>query len=827
MESLLQDLRFTTRQLLKNKSFTLTAILSLALGIGAATAVFSVVYGVLIDPYPYKDAKRMVHVELFDKDGRQMGLVFNTGAELNDLKQAKCVDEIFMQGGNTVTMTGSGQIPVSVQLGEYTLNVFEYMGVPPLLGRQFNSADITDGKASPVAVLSYLFWKKQFNASRDVLGKTIELDHKLYTIIGVAAPRFTWGDSDVYVPYTPTGDPHDYRNSFIKLKPGVTLEAANAELQPIVLSFKDRDPKNYAPVVRTKTVTLNEQVLGQFSGTLMLLFGAVVLLLVIGCANVSILMLARGAARMHELALRSSVGASRWRIMRQLLTESVLLSLTGAVIGVLLAFGAVKWIAAAMPYYSFPHEAAIHVSIPVLAFSVVIAVITGILFGMSPALQLSRPNLSELIQSGSTRHSGGGSDRKTHRMLIGGQVALTLVLLTIAGAATRAFLTAFRVPLGFDVDKVTSLNLALPRKSYPGWTERANKYESVRQAIASAPGVEEATVSTSWLPPMRGYNVKTEIEGKQELTGIQSQVVLTTPEMFATLGIPLVQGRNFTESEMMRGAHVALVNQAFVHKFLGNGDPLGNHVKSPMLKFDQQDFVFGDDNEGWFEVIGVVADARNNAGFRDGGEDAAAVSSRNGKGLPIEPAFYIPHTVVMSPYMNFLVRTKGDSETAIHAAEQKVQALDPEIAVIDEHPLTWYMETMVWGQQRFIAALFAVFSLLGLVLAATGLYSVVSYSVSQRNQEMGIRMALGAQRLDIIGLVLRSVAATVGVGILIGLVASIALNKVVAHWVLSSSRDPLTLLAVALILAAIALLACLFPARRAASLDPMKALRTE
>jgi hypothetical protein len=317
MESVLQDLRFTARQLLKNKSFTLTAVLSLALGIGATTAVFSVVYGVLMDPYPYKDAKRMVHVELFDKEGRQMGLVFNTGAELNDLKQAKCVDDIFMQGGNTVTMTGSNQIPVSVQLGEYTPNLFEYMGVPPQLGRQFTSADLTDGKASPIAVLSYLFWKKQFGASRDVLGKTIELDHKIYTIIGVAAPRFTWGDSDVYVPYTPTGDPHDYRNSFIKLKPGVTLEAANAELQPLVLSFRDRDPKGYAPVVRTKTVTLNEQVLGQFSGTLLLLFGAVVLLLIIGCTNVSILMLARSTARMHELELRSSMGASRWRVMRQ------------------------------------------------------------------------------------------------------------------------------------------------------------------------------------------------------------------------------------------------------------------------------------------------------------------------------------------------------------------------------------------------------------------------------------------------------------------------------------------------------------------------------
>jgi len=819
MESVLQDLRFTARQLLKNKSFTLTAILSLALGIGATTAVFSVVYGVLMDPYPYKDANRMVHVELFDNSGRQMGLVFNTGPELNDLKQAKCVDEIFMQGGNTVTMTASNQIPVSVQLGEYTPNLFEYMGVPPLLGRQFTTADMSDGKASPVAVLSYLFWKKQFGASRDVLGKTIELDHKVYTIIGVAAPRFTWGDSDVYVPYIPTDDPHDYRNSFIKLKPGVTLEAANAELQPIILSFKDRDPKGYAPVVSTKTVTLNEQVLGQFSGTLMLLFGAVVLLLVIGCANVSILMLARGTARMHELALRSSVGASRWRIMQQLLTESVLLSLVGAIIGIGLAYAVVKWIAAALPYYSFPHEAAIHVSIPVLAFSVAIAVVTGVLFGMSPALQLSRPNLSELIQSGAGRHSGGGSDRQTHRALITGQVALTLVLLTIAGAATRAFLTAYRIPLGFDVEKVTSLNLVLPRKSYPGWTERANKYESVRQAIVSAPGVEEATVSSTWLPPLRAYTVKTEIEGKQELTGIQSQVVLTTPEMLATLGIPLHQGRDFTPAEMMRGAHVALVNQAFVRKYLGNGNPLGNHVRSPMLKFEQQDFVFAEGSDTWFEIIGVVADARNNAGFRNG--------EANGKALPIEPVFFVPHTMVLTPYMNFLVRTKGDAASAINSAEQRVQALDPEIAMVDHHPLTWFMETMIWGQQRFIAGLFAAFSLLGLVLAATGLYSVVSYSVNQRNQEMGIRIAMGAQRSDIITLVLKSVAATVAIGMFVGLMASIALNRIVSHWVLSSSRDPLTLIAVAVILVATALLACILPARRAASLDPMNALRTE
>jgi predicted permease len=818
MESVLQDLRFTVRQLLKNRSFTLTAILSLALGIGATTAVFSVVYGVLLDPYPYKDNNRMVHVQVLDKDGHVLGLVFNTGSELAELKQAKCVDDIFMQGGSTVTMTGD-QIPVSVQLGEYTPNLFEYMGVPPLLGRQFGSSDTTDGQASKVAVLSYLFWKKQFNANHNVLGKTIELDRKLYTVIGVAGPRFTWGDSDVYVPYLPTGDPHDYRNSFIKLKPGVTLEAARAELEPLILQFHERDPKGYPPITRIKVITLNEQVLGQFSGTLLLLFGAVTLLLVIGCANVSILMLARGTARMHELALRSSIGASRWRIMRQLLTEAVLLSLVGAAFGVLLAFQAVKAITAALPFYSFPHEAAIHVSLPVLAFSVVIAVATGILFGMSPALQLSRPNLSELIQSGAGRHSGGNAGRRTHRLLITGQVALTLVLLTIAGAATRAFLTAYRIPLGFDVDRVTSLNLALPRKSYPGWTERANKYNSILQAIASAPGVEQVSVSTTWTPPLQGYTSKVEIEGKQELAGIQSQLVLTSPELFSTLGIPLLQGRVYTQEEMMRPAHVALVNQTFVRKYLGSGDPIGRHVKSPGLKFEQQDFVFAEGNDGWFEIIGVAADARNSAGFRNG--------EANIKEQPIEPAFYVPHTVVLTPYISLLVCTKGNADSAIRSAEQKIQALDPEIAVVEQHPLTWYMETMIWGQQRFIAALFGIFSLLGLVLAATGLYSVVSYSVNQRKQEMGIRMALGAQRYDIIRLVLRSVAATVGVGIVIGLAVSIGLNKIVSHWVQGSSRDPLTLVMVALILSLIALLACLWPARRAATLDPVKALRME
>ena len=816
MQSLMQDIRFTLRQLRKEKGFALTAILSLALGIGATTAVFSVIYGILIEPYPYKDANRMVHVQLLDKDGRMQSLLYNNGPEYAELQQAKAVDDVFNQNSNNATMTGDA-LPVSVQLGEYSPNLFTYMGVSPALGRQFTPADVGNGEGAQVAVLSYLFWKKQYGASRDVLGKTIELNHKQYAIIGVASPRFTWGDDDVYAPQPITGDVKDYRNSFLKLKPGVSLEAARAELEPLVLDFVKRDPKRYPEITHIKLVTLNEQVLGQFAGTLLLLFSAVALLLVIGCANVSILLLARGTARMHELALRASVGASRWRIIRQLLAESVLLSLLGAGFGILAAFYGVKAIAAALPLYSFPHEAAIRVSLPVLAFSLAVAVLTGILFGMYPAIQLSRPNLTGLIQSGA-RHSGNLSGRRMHRMLIAGQVALTLVLLVLAGTATRAFITAYKIPLGYDADMVTSLNLVLPKNSHATWADRANKFEAVRQAVAETPGVENAAVLTTWTPPMQAFTGPLDIQSRQNVTGMQSQLVLASPELFSTLGIPLVRGRNFTAAEQQRAAHVALVNQAFVQKYLGGADPIGEQIRSSALKVDFPALVSAPGNDGWFEIVGVVGDARNNTAFRDSG---------NSTQKPVEPALFVPHTIILPEQISLMVRTKGNADAAIHSVQQRLQTLDPEIAVASKRPLTWYLETMILGQYRFIAALFAVFSGLGLVLAATGLYSVVSYTVNQRNQEMGIRMALGAQRQEIVRLVLKSVAGTVGLGIVLGLTLAIALNRIVSQWVQSSSRDPLVLMSVAVLLALIASLACLWPARRAATVDPMRVLRTD
>jgi len=328
MSGFLQDLRYAFRQIRKSPGFTVTALLSLTLGIGATTAIFSVIYGVLLDPYPYKDSDRMVHVELRDKSNRGP-LLFVNSQEYPELRQAASIDDVFLQNDQQETLTG-GPFPISVNVGRYSANLFTYMGVPSALGREFTPADAPQGKPAPVAVLSYSFWQRQFGGNRNVIGQTINLDHNLYSVIGVAAPRFTWGDSDVYVPAVPTGDPHDYWMSFIKLKPGVKHPAAAAELQVLVDRFVRDDPRDFRRDRKVAIVTLNEEVLGRFSGTLVLLFAAVVALLVIGCANVSILLLARGIARQHELAVRASIGASRGRLVRQLLTEAVLLSLTGA-----------------------------------------------------------------------------------------------------------------------------------------------------------------------------------------------------------------------------------------------------------------------------------------------------------------------------------------------------------------------------------------------------------------------------------------------------------------------------------------------------------------
>ena len=808
MRTLVQDLRYAFRQFLKSPGFAISAVLSLMLGIGATTAIFSVVYGVLLDPYPYKDANRMVHVELKDKNGRGPLLIVN-GTQAQEVLKASSVDDAFLQDEKRENLTGD-KFPVSVLVGLYSPNMFDYMGVPPLLGREFTPADAPGGNPAPVAVLSYLFWQRQYGASHDVIGKSIELDHTPYTVIGVVPPRFTWGDDDVYLPAMPSADPHYYWNSFIKLKPGTKYPAAQAEMQLLVDRFAKDDPKNYPQERRVKVVSLNEEVLGRFAGTLVFLFGAVVVLLLIGCANVSILLLARGTARQHELAVRTSMGAGRGRLIRQLLTESVLLSVTGAALGVLAAYWGVKALSTMLPYYSFPHEAAIHVNAMVLIFSAAIALLTGILFGISPAYQLSRPPLSTLIQASSAKLTGSARSRNTHRLLIAGQVALTLLLLAGAGGAMKTFVAKVHTPLGFDPDHVFAMNVALPKGATTTWQERINENEMIRLVVAQTPGVAEAGVSTTWFPGFGGFNGKIEVQSKPTLTDAQAVLTLISPQLLSTLRIPLLRGRIFDDAESKRAAHLAMVNQAFVKQYLGDLDPIGQSVRSPMLKIDQPNLLSAQSPDDWFEVVGVVGDAKNDS-----------------LDHPVKPAIFLPYSFILPTDEAFIVRASGDPDTAIRSVKERLREVNSELVVGRDHTLGWWLDTDGWGRERFIATLFGIFAALALVLAATGLYSVVSFGVTQRTQELGIRMALGARPASVVKLVLGSTAAMLSVGVAVGLTLSVILNRVVASWAGGSSRDPVTLIVAASILFLVAGIACVLPAWRAASIDPMRALRLE
>jgi predicted permease len=480
------------------------------------------------------------------------------------------------------------------------------------------------------------------------------------------------------------------------------------------------------------------------------------------------------------------------------------------VLGVLVAYWGVKGLSKMLPYYSFPHEAAIHVNGMVLLFSAAIALMTGILFGISPACQLSVPQLGALIQASSAKLTGSTRSRNTHRLLIAGQVALTLLLLAGAGGAMKAFVARTHTPLGFDPDHVFALDVAMPKGSTTTWQQRISEQEMVRQAVAQAPGVAEAGVSASWFPGFGAFAGKIEIQSKPTLADAQAALTLISPQLLATLRMPLLQGRIFDDAESRRGAHLALVNYAFVKQYLGDTDPLGQSVRCPPLKMQQPELFAAQSPDDWLEIIGVVGDAKN-----DGLEN------------PVKPAVLLPYGLLLGPDEPLIVRANGDPEAAIRSVKERLRDVNPELVVGRDHTMAWWLDTQGWGRERFIAALFGVFAALALILAATGLYSVVSFAVTQRTQELGIRMALGAKRGNVVQLVLTSTAVVLCAGVLAGLALSVGLNRVVASWAGGNSRDPLTLLAAACILVAVAGIACIVPALRAASIDPMRALRVE
>jgi predicted permease len=440
-----QDISFALRQITRHRVYALTAVLSMALGIGATAAVYSVLYGVLIDPYPYRNADRIAFITIQNKQSR--GDIPFTLSEVDQLRQSKSIEDVFAQNDASMVAT-DGEIPQSVKVLEMTGNGLQFLGAPPLMGRVFTAAEAPAGIAPPpVAVISYPFWKSHFASSPDVLGKVLELNQQKYTVIGVVGPRFTWHDSEVYVPMPAGLDPRSRYQSLIRLRPNVSTDAATGELTSFVQQIGKAEPSLLPPDgYRMKVETLNDWILGQFKGTLIVLFVAVALLLLIGCGNVSILMLARGTARLQELATRLALGASRLRIVQQLLTEAVLLSVTGGLLGLAFANVAIRLITGLIPEYSIPHEVVITLNIPVLLFSAAVSVAIGILAGLSPALQFSSPHLSQVVQSSGSRSTTSRGAR-TRGILIVGQTALTVLMLAGAGAAMRNFLQAYAAQL--------------------------------------------------------------------------------------------------------------------------------------------------------------------------------------------------------------------------------------------------------------------------------------------------------------------------------------------------------------------------------------------
>jgi predicted permease len=806
----IQDLRYSVRLLIKSPGFALTAILSLALGIGATTAVFSLIYGALINPYPFRAADRIMRMSVQTKDGSVDTVNLNPG-HIQQLRDVPLIESVLAMEYRAMTLTGR-DLPENVNVVGLISNGFEDLGMRTVLGRGIFRSDAIEGRdPEPVAVLSYEFWQERLGGDPDAVGKTLQLDRKNYTIVGVAGPRFRWYSADVYLPLNLKADPNHFCIVDFYLRPGVTRKAADAALEPLLRQFAREMPKRFPEQFHVQVEGLNAWVERSIGGTLYLLLGAVALLLGIGCGNVSILLLAKGTAREHELAVRAAVGAQGGRMIRQLLTESILLAGIGAALGVATSYGILAGIKAVLPRFAFAPEVVFRINLPVLLFSVALAIATALLFGVWPAVQLARKGA---VLVGATRRvMGSVRGRKTHKALITVQIALTLVLLAAAGSATKGFLRIMQAPLGYDPHNVMSVGIPLRANAYTTWAARGTYFEQLRAKVAETPGVAMVAISSNATPPRSGWDLRFEILGQPALQQQKASVNLVSPGYFGILRIPMVAGRIWDEAENRNGARVAVINQALAKRYFPNGGAIGRSVKAPQLGEDSPDSLSSSKiAESWLQIVGIVGDARN-----------------DGLANPVEPAVFAPYTLHMWNWTQVLVKTEAAPLTLLRAVRRQLTAVDPEqqSASRIEDLESWIVNGGEWQQQRLAAWLFGAFGSLGLALAAIGLYSVVSYTVTQRTNEFGVRMALGAQRGHVMRMVFATTLGSVGWGIGIGLALSFGLNPFLAQWAKDSSRDPFILLMGTLLLGLASAIASAWPAWNASQLDPMTALRSD
>ena len=810
LESLGSDLRFGARTLWKSRAFSAIAIITLALGVGASSAIFSVIDNILLEPFPYPAAQRLMSLVIHDTEqSNPDGRGAFTGAEFLDYSTQNHVFEsaIAMAQEDVLYTSGEGTERFVGML--ISPNTFEFLGVQPLLGRAAQPADYQPG-APPTFVLRYKTWVSRFSSDPSILNKTFTLNGVSRTLVGIMPPRFAWGNADMWIPQTPVRG--EMVNGFPlywfmlgRLKAHVTKDRGAADFAVLARQQAIQHPADYPKHFSVQLMSLADGVVGQFRATLFIVLAAVGLLLLIGCGNVANLLLARATTREKEFAVRAALGAARHRLIQQLLVESLMLAIGGALLGSLLAWAGLKGLIAIIPPDIIPAESVIRMNGAVLLFTLAVAMLTALIFGLAPALQASRRNLNDSLRDSSKGTSGGSSHANIRNAVIVFEVALSLTLLIGAGLLMRSFAALHEVKLGLRPDHILVARLPLPQDRYKSAAQVAGFFRPLLQRLNSLPGVVSAA-ETSTLPPYGGIPSDIEVPGRVHSDTWTSLFQLCSEQYFTVLHIQFHSGRGFTESEVNNARKLVVINQTFQRKYFVDEDPIGKRIRILQLE------KFPDPKpDAWYEVIGIVDDVKNH-GLQD----------------PIEPETWVPYTVTGSAARGVLVRTAGDPMLMMNAMRQEIWGTDRSVALTFTGTMENFINSFSYSQPRFGFLLVTVFALVGVILVSIGVYSVIAYTTARRTREIGIRMALGANGGDVQRLVIRTGLRLVALGIIIGLCVSFALARLIASQLWGvSAHDPLTLVVVPLLLLIIGVVACWIPARRATHVNPVIALRYE
>ncbi|HEY7482707.1 MAG TPA: ABC transporter permease [Gemmatimonadales bacterium] len=814
MDTLLQDLRYSLRRLAKSPAFTAIVVLTLALGIGANTAIFSAVNAVLLRPLPYREPQRLVTIEHL-YPSLDLEAPVSVPGFLDYQKRGRSFESMSVQTGWQANLTGVGE-PVRMQGQRVTGKFFTTLQVPALLGRTLQPGEDSAGREH-VAVVSYDAWQRIFGADPGIVGRSLSLNGESYQVVGVMPSGFRDffnRTAEIWAPLVFTADQmtdenrtHEFLNLTARMKPGVSVEQAGGEMRTLAEQLKREYPDNYAEDWSLLVTGLSLQATGTVRPALLVLLGAVGFVLLIACANVANLLLARAAARSKEIAVRTALGATRERLLRQLLTESIIVSLAGGGVGLLLAYLGVRSLVA-MDIGNLPRSDEIGIDGTVMIFTLLISLLAGVLFGLAPALHTVTPDLHGALKEGGR---GATADRGSHalrRSLVVTEVALALTLLTGAGLLLKSFARLQGVDPGFDPSNLLTFNIALPQTRYANDTTQAAFFDQALPAVARVPGVL-GVGATSVMPFGGSWSTGSfEIEGYQppeNQPGPWGDIRVVSPQFFETMRIPLLRGRYLTDEDRNGSRPVAVVDQEFVRRYWANVDPLGKR-----FTFGPPDGVTDTTQNEWIEVVGVVGHTAHE------GLDADA-----------RLQLYLPYRQVTFPFMAVAVRTQGNPERYVNLVRQAVRSVDPDQPISGVSNMEELLSKSV-GQRRLSMMLLSLFSGIALVLASIGIYGVMSYSVTQRSRELGVRIALGADRGAVLRLVLRQgmILALLGIGI--GLGAALVLTRLIESQLYGvAATDPATFALVAAVLATTALLANLIPAVRAMRMDPAVILREE